>query len=140
MEKLESSKKNILAVDIGLKRIGLAFFFKTIIFPLDPILRKNRNQAVEDLRKIINEKQASLLVVGFPQSEEMQKRIIHFVRLLDSHLPLVYIDEDFTSQESKDELLYLKKKERQKAKKDGRIDSLSACKILERYLDKENLK
>ena len=46
----------------------------------------------------------------------------------------VYINEDYSSKESQSYITHLKKKSRQNANKDGRLDSLAACRILERYL------
>lgn len=122
----------IVALDIGLKRIGLAFGYEgKIALPQNAILRKNRKQAASDLKKILDENQAELLVVGLPKGgsseEEMQRRIEHFVKLIGFEGKILYIDESFTSKEAQE--LYHSKK------KDGRLDSLAAMLILQRYFE-----
>ncbi|TLD84421.1 pre-16S rRNA-processing nuclease YqgF [Helicobacter sp. MIT 11-5569] len=145
----------ILAIDVGLKRIGVAKCINGIPLCLEPILRKNRNQAANAVRTLIKESQASVLVVGFPKKDStlrdcileeskcededpilaMQRRIKHFVGLLEleSHIKIVFFDEAFSSKEALERLE--DKKMRKKAhSKDGSLDSLAALVILERYL------
>lgn len=124
----------ILALDVGLKRIGIAGLIQDIILPLEPILRQNRNQAASDTRDFIEAKGCTLLIVGLPDAPETKKRIQHFISLLQINIPILYINEDYTSQESQTQLSHFRKKSRQSAHKDGKLDSLAACKILERYL------
>lgn len=129
----------ILACDIGLKRIGIAIYLNNIILPLEPILRKNRNQAADELSQLLEKRNITTLVIGVPQSnstsaEETKRRIVFFSSLIKTHAKIIFINEDFTSFEAEENLLHLKKNKRQKAHKDGTLDSLAACKILERYL------
>lgn len=129
----------IIACDIGLKRIGIAGLIEGIILPMEPILRTNRNQAASDLSKLLKEKNAHTLIVGIPQSgnaEDTKRRIMFFVSLLETSAKIFYVNEDCTSLEARQDLSHLKKQRRQNAQKNGRIDSLAACKILQRYLQK----
>lgn len=65
---MEHTKNNaIIACDVGLKRIGLATVINGVILPLEPILRKNRNQAANALATFLQNRGASVLVVGLPQ-------------------------------------------------------------------------
>lgn len=58
-------------IDIGLKRIGMAISLQSdIVTPLAAILRKNRNQASNDVLKLLNEWEIDCLVVGFPSASE----------------------------------------------------------------------
>ena len=124
--------EKIIGIDVGLKRIGLAFSNGSVVVPLPAIIRKNRNQAANDTMKIINEYKAETLVIGLPlTNEEMQRRIKHFVSLLDFSGKIVFVDESFTSAEVEEEI-----KGVIKHKKDGRIDSLVAKKLIENYLSK----
>ncbi len=131
---------NILAVDIGLKRIGVAIsLHSNIVTPLPATIRKNRKQASQEVRELINKWNIDILVVGLPTGQsrdEMKRRFQHFVSLLNFKGTIFYQDEDLSSFEAK-ELI----KGDIKEKRDGRIDSLSAKIILERYLDslKNNL-
>ncbi len=128
----------IAAIDVGLKRIGVAFCFdKKTILPQNAIIRKGRKQASQDTSALLKEWQIEKLIVGLPKGgsaeEEMERRIKHFVSLLDiENIEIEYIDESFSSFEAK-ELI----KGKIKLKRDGRIDSLAAKIILERYLEKK---
>ena len=125
----------IMALDIGLKRVGVAISFnKNIVTPLKAIIRKNRSQASSEVKNILIEWDIEKLVVGIPidspNSDEMKRRFEHFVNLIGFGGEVVYQDETMSSFEAK-ELMRGEIKE----KKDGRIDSLSAKIVLERYLE-----
>lgn len=123
----------IVAIDVGLKRIGVAFGYNgEICIPQNAVLRKNRNQASNDIKKILDENEAKILVVGLPKGasseEEMERRIKHFVKLIDFSGEIEYIDESFTSIEA-NEVYHSRKK-------DGKLDSISAMIILQRYFER----
>lgn len=124
----------IIAIDLGLKRIGLALSYGNgLVTPLPAIERKNRNQAANDVKKVLNEYEATTVVIGIPMGstteDEMRRRVSHFMNLVEFAGEIAYQDESHSSQEAealmKGEIRY---------KRDGRIDSLSAKIILERYL------
>jgi len=122
----------IASVDIGLKRIGIATSLGlNIVTPHNPILRKNRDQASKDVDSFLKEWEIETLVVGYPSSsEDMQKRIKHFVALLNFNGKIVFVEENMSSIEAQ-ELI----KGDIKYKNDGRVDSIAAKIILERYLE-----
>lgn len=122
------------SIDIGLKRIGLAICPDgKIVLPQNAILRKNRNQAAQNVKAFLAVWEIGTLVVGLPKegssSQEMERRIKHFVGLLDLQIAVVYQDEQGSSFEAKE----LTKGDF-RHKKDGRLDSVAAKIILERYL------
>ncbi len=126
----------IACLDVGLKRIGIAFcLHANIITPYEAVVRKNRNQAAREVSEILEQWSIETLVVGLPLSggscEEMQRRIKHFVSLLEFGGEIKYIDEYGSSAEAKEQT-----KGVLRHKKDGRIDSLAATIILQRYFDK----
>ncbi|WRB64595.1 Holliday junction resolvase RuvX [Helicobacter pylori] len=125
----------ILACDVGLKRIGIAMLLNGVILPLEAILRQNRNQASRDLSDLLREKNIQVLVVGKPNESyaDTNARIEHFIKLLEFKGEIVFINEDRSSIEAYENLGHLGKKNKRLAIKDGRLDSLSACRILERY-------
>ncbi|WQS60490.1 Holliday junction resolvase RuvX [Helicobacter pylori] len=125
----------ILACDVGLKRIGIAVLLNGVILPLEAILRQNRNQASRDLSDLLREKNIQVLVVGKPNESyaDTNTRIEHFIKLVDFKGEIVFINEDRSSIEAYENLEHLGKKNKRLAIKDGRLDSLSACRILERY-------
>lgn len=122
------------SIDIGLKRIGLAICLQSnIVSPIPAILRKNRNQAAKDVNLFLKEWEIDILIVGYPSaSPDMQKRIQHFISLLELKIPYELQEENMSSVEAKDLL-----KGKIKIKRDGRIDSLAAKIILERYVSKK---
>lgn len=124
----------LASIDVGLKRIGVAICLTSdIVTPKDAILRKNRNQAANEINAFLKEWEIDKLIVGFPSaSEEMQRRISHFVNLLELDIPFEYCEENMSSIEAEDMM-----KGEIKYKRDGRVDSLAAKIILERYLSKK---
>jgi len=124
----------LASIDIGLKRIGVAICLTSnIVTPQTAILRKNRDQAAHDVNSFLKEWEIEKLIVGFPSaSEDMQKRIKHFVTLLELQIPYEFCEENMSSIEA-EELI----KGEIKYKRDGRVDSLAAKIILERYLAKK---
>jgi len=125
------------SIDVVLKRIGIALCLDTkTVIPQIAIIRKNRNQAANELNSFLKQWEIKKLVVGVPKdgssSEEMQRRIEHFVSLLKLTIPIVYQDEQGSSLEAKELMMG-----EIKQKRDGRVDSIAAKIILERYLSKE---
>lgn len=121
----------LACIDIGLKRIGVAICLSSdIVTPQSAILRKNRNQAANDVNAFLKEWEIEKLIVGLPSaSDDMQKRINHFVKLLELDIPFEFQEENMSSIEAEDLI-----KGEIKYKRDGRIDSIAAKIILERYL------
>jgi len=123
-----------IAIDLGLKRIGLAYSaHKDLVTPLPAVMRQNRNQASSEVKKVIDYWEVDCVVVGVPlggsSEEEMKRRISHFMNLVDFKGELFFQDESGSSLEAeslmKGEIKYIR---------DGRIDSISAMIILQRYL------
>lgn len=124
----------LASIDVGLKRIGTAICLDgSIVLPQNAILRKNRNQAARDVNTFLKEWEIEKLIVGLPRGgsseEEMERRIRHFVSLLDLTISVVYIDEQGSSFEAKKLTMG-----DFRHKKDGRLDSVAAKIIMERYL------
>jgi len=125
----------LACIDVGLKRIGVAICLDgKIVMPQDAILRKNRNQAARDVNTFLTEWEINKLIVGLPKdgssSEEMERRIKHFVSLLELEIKVDYQDEQGSSFEAKELTMG-----DFKHKRDGRLDSVAAKIILERYLE-----
>lgn len=123
-----------IAIDLGLKRIGIAYSaHKDIVSPLPAVIRKNRNQASDAVRALIKEWEADAVVIGVPlggsSEDEMKRRIEHFMKLVAFEGEVFYQDEAGSSKEA--EALM---KGEMKQLRDGRVDSISAMIILQRYL------
>lgn len=130
----------IASLDIGLKRIGCAICFdEKTVMPQNAILRKNRNQAARDVDTFLKEYEIDTLVVGLPKggesSDEMQRRIEHFISLLEYDKTIFYQDEYGSSLEAKELMRGVIKQ-----KKDGKIDSMAAKIILDRWLEFNKIK
>jgi len=124
------------SIDVGLKRIGTAICLdSTVVLPQKAILRKNRKQAASDVRAFLDEWEIDALVVGLPRGgsseDEMERRIRHFVSLLDLDISVYYQDEQGSSYEAAEMT-----KGDFRHKRDGRLDSVAAKIILERFLER----
>jgi len=126
----------IAAIDVGLKRIGVALCLDgSVVLPQEAILRKNRNQAAREVRNFLERWEIDTLIVGLPRGgsseAEMERRITHFVSLLElpDTIAVHYQDEQGSSLEAKEQMRGVIRQ-----KRDGRIDSTAAKIILERWL------
>ncbi len=129
----------LAAIDVGLKRIGTAICLDgQTVLPQEAVLRKNRKQASRDVDSFLKEWEIETLIVGLPKdgssAEEMERRIRHFTGLLDFDGAIEYFDEYGSSAEAKE-----MSKGIFRHKKDGKVDSLAAKIILERYLFAKNM-
>ncbi|HJE02834.1 putative Holliday junction resolvase [Aliarcobacter thereius] len=124
----------IASLDIGLKRVGVSIcLMNDVVTPLPAIIRKNRNQAAKDVNSFLEEWEIEKLIIGLPSSNiDTQNRIKHFTNLLNLKIPFEFQEENLSSIEAK-ELM----KGEVKHIRDGRIDSIAAKIILERYLRKK---
>ncbi len=135
------SYSRIAAIDVGLKRIGMAICLDSnIVLPQPAIVRRNRNQAARDVLAFLMEWKVDTLIIGIPRGgsseEEMERRIRHFVGLLDlpELIGIFYQDEANSSAEAKELMRGVMRQ-----KRDGRIDSLAAKLILERWLSEQRV-
>lgn len=142
-----------IAFDIGEKRIGVALSDEsnTLSFPLKVIMNspgvKNR------IHELVNEYEIGVIVIGLPynlkgKEDFAAKKIKDFVNenFEDINIPVVFVDERFTSKISQgiiagnihaEKTITKKKKEAKKnIPNKGDIDMLSAALILENYLEK----
>ena len=124
----------LASIDVGLKRIGVAICLTSnLVTPQHAILRKNRDQAARDVNTFLKEWEIEKLIVGFPSSsEDTQNSIKHFVGLLELIFTFEFQEENMSSHEAEEMM-----KGEIKYKRDGRVDSLAAKIILERFLAKK---
>jgi putative Holliday junction resolvase len=124
----------LASLDIGLKRIGIALSLDgKVVLPSSPIIRKNRNQAAKEVSDFLRDNRVDTLIVGLPKGgsseKEMQRRVKHFVSLLDFEGDIFYKDEYGSSKVA--EVLT---KGVIKHKRNGKIDSVAASVILQRWV------
>lgn len=136
--------KRTLALDVGNKRIGIAYSdpFGISLNPLPYI--ENNDKVFENLSRLIKEYDIGTVVVGLPltlkgEEGEQAKKTKGFVEVLKKHIPeeikIEFIDERFTTALAEKHLKETSKKSKRKKK----LDSLSAMYILKTYLDRKNI-
>ena len=132
---------NILAVDFGTRRLGLAVG-NTLIHsatPLPPLGRKTLEYDLEYIRKVVNEYEIQCLLFGRPLNMDgTPGRIVavaeNYANFLKKRLdlPLEWEDERLTSMEA-DELLA--ENESDPFKRKAMVDSVAAMVILNAFLE-----
>lgn len=139
--KDDSSLKRILAIDFGLKRIGLALSDPLTIFayPFKTIL--NDKNFLNELAKIIHEQSVKKIILGLPSKENgdsstITKNVLKFKNQLEEKfcLEVVLRDERYSSVIAK-ELILESVTKKSKRKEKGLIDKNAAAVILQDYLD-----
>ncbi|NPA61347.1 MAG: Holliday junction resolvase RuvX [Epsilonproteobacteria bacterium] len=130
----------LASLDIGLKRIGLAITLDgDVVFPQNAIFRRETTQAVDEIKNFLEDWGIHKVIVGVPKggsSEEvMTKEIERFVKALQKRVDIdvEYQNEYGSSKEAKEMTKGIFRH-----KKDGKIDSISAKIILERWLYDKN--
>lgn len=118
----------ILALDVGLRRTGVAFVDESngIALPLDTIIADSKEDMIERVMLIIKERKVDLLVVGLPllpsgdegsQSEYVREVASEF---MEAGVEVRFLDERYTTSDSSDY--------------DG--DAKAACGLLMTYLER----
>lgn len=137
--------KRVLGIDYGDARIGLALsdLMQIIASPYEVLQNKSVDDSIEQICKIILEKEVDTIVVGLPLNMdntegERAKITREFAEKLNqkSGKKIIFEDERLSSFEAEDMLVEARVSRLDRKKI---IDKLSACIILESYLNrKEN--
>ena len=132
----------IIAIDYGLKRIGLAYA-ETPLFIAHPLATIRNNELFSYLTAYNKNKTIKKIIIGEPKSLDGTStditEIVHQLKKkLENNFPkidVVLYDERFTSKIAMQSMVIggVKKKERRKK---GNIDEISAVIILQDYLMK----
>ena len=129
--------KSILSLDVGIKRIGLAYCDPLCITSniLPALKRFENNQELKIIRKYIDEFKLNGFIVGLPLDEKgkMTTQAIdckNYGQLLSNELklPFSYVNEHSSTWESSNRFGI-------KKDKSGLIDSFSAKVILEQWME-----
>ncbi len=134
---------NILALDYGEKRVGLAVGNSTLktSTPIKSIMNKDRTSLLTDLKKIIFEYEIKIILIGHPinmndTKSPLSKKVVKFMNKIkaETGLETKLVDERLTSFESEEMLkdIHTDYKKRKKF-----IDSLSAHILLTDYLEQK---
>lgn len=126
---------SILGLDVGERRIGMSLANTIARFAGPYKTLANTENAIADIRGIIDKESVELVVVGLPRNlsgdETDQTRYCRdFAAQLDPFVTIVFQDEALTSRKAEAEL-NARKKPYQKED----IDSLAATYILDDYLN-----
>lgn len=132
----------VLALDYGLKRIGMAVtdIDRSMVFPRPLLQNEGHNRVIEFLRTFCGEEGVTQVVLGYPFDDEhveneQTRRIREFGEKVAQALqiPLSYEDEKYTTSEA--EMLLDSHGLDFQGKKQIR-DSVAAMLILQSYLKK----
>ena len=129
----------VLAIDFGLKRIGVAGSDDLGIasHPIKLVFNDSKEEYLKEIVSIINERNPELVLVGLPIKDDgrlkIQTDIENFTKKLKNliNIEVKYWNENFTSKEA-DEILIKMNVSRKKRK--SFQDMLAACLIIDSYL------
>lgn len=120
---------NILGVDYGLKKIGLAISEGEFASPLAVLKVSSKTDAISKLQNIIKKEEIDVVVIGAPDSG-VRSAILSVANILKG-ITVVIADETLSSQNAKAKMIEMgfgkKKREIE--------DAYAAVEILQNYLD-----
>ncbi len=132
----------ILAIDYGTKRVGLAVTdpLKILASPLDTVHSKD---LIKYLSNYFEKEEVESVVCGYPTNEEDEatdatRHVNAFINLFKKkfpNMPLNLQDESFSSQLAMQSMIMAGSNRKQRNKKSGNIDKVSAAIILQQYLE-----
>lgn len=136
-----NNESRIMAIDFGLKRIGIALSDSLKLFAYPHITLANDSKLFNELKKIVEEKQVQEIVLGIPTEKQASKTSVvksieKFKNELESKIKLKIIlwDESYTSSIAQKKILESVTKKNKRQDK-GLLDMYSAAVILQEYLD-----
>jgi len=131
----------ILGIDYGEKRIGLALSdsSNTVARSMKVLKRNGSRSWVREIEAIVDQNKIERIVVGLPKNMngslgEKGKEVLAFVKVLEKvvRVPIVTWDERLTTVTAEKVLLQA---DLSRKKRKDILDKLSACIILQNYLD-----
>jgi putative Holliday junction resolvase len=131
-----------LGIDYGTVRIGLALSDPTgtLASPLAFLENKSPQQVTTALSELIQTHQIAGLVIGLPRNMDgtygpSAQKVRDFIEQIQKSfsLPITPIDERLTTAQASKQLSGIGMNQKQLRKK---VDSSSACLILQQYLDR----
>jgi putative Holliday junction resolvase len=131
----------ILGIDYGEKRIGLALsdISNMVARSLKVLNRDTTRDLFEEIKTIVDENEIEQIVIGLPKNMngsigKKGKEVLAFVKVLEKgvKVPIVTWDERLTTVSAEK---VLRQADLSRKKRKGILDKLSACIILQNYLD-----
>ncbi|MGL4647546.1 MAG: Holliday junction resolvase RuvX [Mycoplasmoidaceae bacterium] len=130
---------NILAIDYGTKKFGLAIAFLDIPMPYEAIDHLNNAQTIRKIKEIVFEEKIDLIILGIPLNKlgaDTQRSLLvkEFLNELKAEIQIEIklVNEENTT---KDSLSLFKDSNYSKKQIIKMKDSVSAFHILKRYLE-----
>ena len=132
----------LLGIDYGTVRIGLALSdpTRTLASPLPFLENSSPSQVISTMAALIETHQITGLVIGMPRNMDgtygpSAQKVRDFIAQIQKSisLPITPIDERLTTAQASKQLSGIGLNQKQLRKK---VDSSSACLILQQYLDR----
>ena len=138
------SLRKILAIDFGVKRIGLAVgdSESNIATSLKTIKNNGYENCSQLIAEIVKEWGINLIVLGKPEiysDQEVNKQISNFRKILKKNLNIevIFYNEDYSSNSAQAELAMQMQIGRKKKVNKEEIDRIAATLILQSYFENE---
>lgn len=126
----------ILALDFGLRRIGVAVYENEIVTSRDTIVFRERQEAINTIFELCRKEEITKIVLGLPKGHiDSEDKIRSFALDISkiSSLPVELTDETLSSKEAERILKESKLNPKTESYKQ-KIDQISAKLILEQYI------
>lgn len=132
----------IMGLDIGSKTIGIALSDpgRIVSQPFSVIKRTSGRHDIDELCRVVNDKDVSLIVVGMPRNTDgslgkSAEKVMEFTEELKKHIsvPVVTWDERFSTAEAEKALIFA---DVSRQKRKSVIDQVAAAIILDGYLNR----
>jgi putative Holliday junction resolvase len=136
----------IMAIDYGTKRVGLAATdpLQIIASPLDTVHSKD---IISFLQDYFGKEEVEEVIIGYPLNDDgsetdATRHVTAFVNLFRKkfpEMPLSLQDESFSSRDAIAAMVASGTKRKDRNKKTGNIDKVSAAIILQQYLEEKSV-
>ena len=130
-----------MGIDFGEKRIGIALSDPLLIFAYPFMTLQNDLAFINNLSKIILEKNITKVILGLPSSkfkssEELSKKVQKLKQEIETKfiIEVIFWDEEFSSAIAKEKVIESVTKKSKRKNKDL-LDKYAAAIILQEYLD-----
>ncbi|MEP7166818.1 MAG: Holliday junction resolvase RuvX [Candidatus Woesebacteria bacterium] len=129
---------NILCIDYGTRRIGIAIAMTPLAEPLEVIANPIKiasqivtPQALESVVRLIAKHEIEKVLVGISE-EKMADQTREFIERLEPlvHIPIEEVDETLSTHEALQAMHSMKK-----SRREGPRDHIAAARMLQNYLD-----
>ena len=130
----------ILALDIGEKRIGVAFSDGVMVNSGETIVCRSLSEAISQVLSLVRTENIEKIVIGLPEgNQQSEDKVRSFAMDLNKQIEIEieFTNETLTSKEAERILKSSKMKPRSE-KYRREVDRISAALILEQYLKEKN--